>query len=359
MEIKNAIETNPWLKPYFDIGENYIRTNDRRIEFTFAGLRHNLESIKSMAKIHICWLDEAETISERAYQILIPTIREEDSELWVTWNPGSDQSATHKRFRETPPNDAKIVEMNWRDNPWFPEKMNKDRLEDLEKRPDSYAHIWEGEFISYVIGAYYTTYLQDAKVAGRISNLSQDPNMTIRIYCDIGGTGAKADSFVLIAAQFIGKEIRILNHYEVQGQPIASHLNWLRENDYSPKKAQIWLPHDGVSHDKVYDVSYQSAFRQAGYSVQIIPNQGKGAAKQRVEKARQLFPNIWFNQSKTENLRKALGIYHEKINSMGVGVGPEHDESSNSADAFGYMCVSYQPPTEEKPLVYPKMSVWD
>lgn len=85
-EVKAAIQSEPWLAAHYEIGEKYIRTTDKRIEFAFIGLRHNLDSIKSKAKVHLIWVDEAEPVSETAWQKITPTIREEDSEIWVTWN---------------------------------------------------------------------------------------------------------------------------------------------------------------------------------------------------------------------------------------------------------------------------------
>jgi phage terminase large subunit len=108
------------------------------------------------------------------------------------------------------------------------------------------------------------------------------------------------------------------------------------------------LPHDGASNDKVFDVSYESALRDAGFDVQVIPNQGKGAAKMRIESARRLFPSIWFNKDTTEPGRDALGWYHEKKSDdeRNVGLGPNHDWSSHGADAFGLMCVAYEMPQD-------------
>ncbi len=88
-EVKQAIRSVPWLNAYFDIGEKYIRTKNRRVWYTFAGLRHNLDSIKSKARILLAWVDEAENVSEIAWQKLLPTVREEGSEVWVTWNLSS------------------------------------------------------------------------------------------------------------------------------------------------------------------------------------------------------------------------------------------------------------------------------
>jgi phage terminase large subunit len=345
-EVKAAIASEPWLADAYDVGEKYVRTKDRRIDFAFIGLRRNLDSIKSKARIRLLWVDEAEPVSETAWSKAIPTVREDGSEIWVTWNPERRKSATHKRFREEAPPDSKIVELNWRDNPWFPETLNKTRLWDLEKRPDQYDHIWEGEFVTIAEGAYYARSLAEAKQFGRIANVSKDPLMSVRAFWDIGGTGAKADAAAIWIAQFIGKEIRLLDYYEAQGQPLATHCHWLRSRGW--ENATCVLPHDGATNDKVYDVSYESALRAAQFDVLVIPNQGKGAAKMRIEAGRRVFPRCWFNASTTEAGREALGWYHEKKSDdeREIGLGPEHDWSSHAADAFGLMAITYQEPAE-------------
>jgi len=344
-EIKAAIRSEPWLEEHYEIGEKFVRTKDGRISYKFSGLDRNVDSIKSKSRILLCWVDEAEPVTEEAWQKLIPTLREEDSELWVTWNPERRTSATHKRFREAKSPRMRVAEMNWRDNPWFPAILNRKRLEDKDNRPDSYDHIWEGDFVTVVEGAYYASALTNAKAEGRIGRVAADPLMTIRLVCDIGGTGARADAFTIWACQFIGKEIRWLDYYEAVGQPLASHLNWCRSKGHTPERAQFWLPHDGSTNDKVYDVSYESALRDAGYQVTVVPNQGKGAASARIEAARRLFPNMWFNEATTEGGRAALGWYHEKKDdARGIGLGPEHDWASHGADAFGLGCVVYEEP---------------
>lgn len=342
-EVKAAIRSEPWLESHFDIGEKYVRTKDGRIRYVFSGLDRNISSVKSKSRILLCWVDEAEEVFETAWVTLIPTIREEGSELWVTWNPKSKKSATHRRFRETKDPLYKIAEINWRDNPKFPSKLERERLRDLENNPEMYDHIWEGDFIKAVSGAYFAKDLQKARQDGRISVVAPDPLMTIRLFADIGGTGAKADNFVFWACQFIGKQILAVNHYEVRGQPVSTHLEWLRKNGYLPERAQIWLPHDGSTQDKVYDVSYESAFKAAGYEVTVVPNQGKGAASIRIESARRTFPNVWFNEQTTEAGISALGWYHEKKDeARDVGLGPEHDWASHSSDAYGLMSIVYE-----------------
>ena len=344
-EIKAAIRSEAWLEEFFEIGDKYVRTKDGRINYSFAGLERNLNSIKSKSRLLLVWVDEAEPVSEQAWATLIPTLREDDAELWITWNPQRKNSATHNRFRAASDSRMKVAEMNWRDNPWFTPLLERTRLKDQRERPDSYGHIWEGEFATVVEGAYYASAITQAKAENRIGRVAADPLMTLRVYCDIGGTGKWADAFCMWVGQFIGREIRVLDYYESQGQPMAAHATWLRSKGYTPDKAQIWLPHDGETQDRVIDVSYESAFTSIGYSVTVIGNQGKGAAKMRVEAARRLFPSMWFNAETTQAGIDALGWYHEKLDTeRGIGLGPEHDWASHGSDAFGLMCVAYEAP---------------
>jgi len=153
-EVKQAIMSVPWLNAYYDIGEKYIRSKDGRIRYAFSGLRHNVDAVKSKARILRAWIDEAENVSETAWRKLIPTVREADpggkwqSEIWLTWNPESEDSATNQRFIVSAPDDAKIVQLNYRDNPWFPSTLEAERLQDLRLRPDTYEHIWEGAYLT-------------------------------------------------------------------------------------------------------------------------------------------------------------------------------------------------------------------
>jgi phage terminase large subunit len=311
----------------------------------FAGLQdHTAESVKSFEGIDVCWLEEAQSISARSLTLLRPTIRKDGSEIWASWNPRRKQDAIDQLLRgASPPPGAIVVRANWSDNPWFPSVLNDERKDDLANRPDQYDHIWEGGYATVIEGAYFAQHLAQARAQGRIGKVAVDPLMALRVFCDIGGTGAKADAFAMWVAQFVGKEIRVVDYYEAQGQPLAAHLAWLRARGYD--KASIWLPHDGSTNDRVYDVSYESAFRGAGFAVTVVPNQGKGAAAMRIEAARRRFPAIWFNEPTCTAGLEALGWYHEKIDEeRRVGLGPEHDWSSHGADAFGLMCVAYEEP---------------
>ena len=182
--------------------------------------------------------------------------------------------------------------------------------------------------------------------------------MSYRMFFDIGGTGAKADAVAIWVVQFVGKQIRVLDYYEAVGQPLATHVAWIRKSGYGD--GSIWLPHDGDTNDKVYDVSYQSALKGAGFEVTVVPNQGKGAANARIESSRRTFPNAWFNKETTQPGLDALGWYHEKKDdNRNIGLGPEHDWSSHGADAYGLMSIVYeQHEKQTKPMTDP-YSAWE
>lgn len=342
-DIKNAILADPWLSSVYEVGEKYIRTKSGRIKFIFSGTSVNLSSIKSKSRILICFAEEAEYIGSDAWEKLIPTIREEGSELWLIYNPETERAWVHKNVRMADDPMIKCVEINWRDNPWFTSKMDRDRLRSKENDPDNYDHIWEGGFKTVYKGSYYSRDLTKARVDGRITDVPHDPLMTYRAYWDIGGTSAKADACTIWIAQFIGQKINVLDYYEAIGQPLATHVNWLRSKGYD--QALCVLPHDGVKHDAVYSVTYESELRRAGFNVEVVPNQGTGAANMRIEAARRLFGKMWFADAPTEPGRKALAAYHENWDEdRGIGRGPVHDWSSHGADSFGLMAVHYEEP---------------
>lgn len=310
----------------------------------FNGMQdHNAETIKSLEGFGRGWFEEAQTASERSLTLLRPTIRTPGSELWFSWNPRRKADAVDRLLRSAPPAGAIVVQANWRDNPWFPPELEDERIYDEANNPEQYAHIWEGGYATVTSGAYYAAGLLKARQEGRIGKVAADPLMTIYAIWDIGGTGAKADACAIWLVQFVGKEVRVLDYYEAVGQPLATHVAWLRKHDYDA--AYCILPHDGAQGDKVYKITYESALKDAGFKVRVVPNQGAGAANLRIEAARRIFPRIWFNETTTEAGREALGYYHEKRDDKRqVGLGPEHDWASHGADAFGLMCVVYEEP---------------
>jgi phage terminase large subunit len=313
----------------------------------FQGMQdHTAESIKSLEGFRRAWAEEAQTLSARSVGLLRPTIRAEDSELWWSWNPRRKADPVDAMLRgENKPTGAVVLKANWSDNPWFPSVLDQERRDCLKNSPDQYDHVWEGGYATVLDGAYYAQALAEARTGSpkRIGHVARDPLMQLRAFWDIG----RRDACSIWIAQFVGREIRVLDYYETVGQPLASHLNWLREKGYG--KALCVLPHDGNQEDAVQLIRYEDHIRSAGFEVETIPNQGKGAALKRVETARRLFPSVWFNEATTAAGLDALGWYHEKKDeARNVGLGPEHDWSSHGADAFGLMCVAYEEPQQKR-----------
>ena len=330
----------------FKVYRDVIRTPGDGL-MIFKGMQdYTADSIKSLEGFKRAWWEEAQSATAHSLNMLRPTLRAQGSELWFSWNARRKTDPVDLMLRGVEkPTGAAVVNASWRDNPWFTTELEQERQDCLRMQPDQYGHIWEGEYISVMSGAYFAQALAVARTEGRIGRVAADPLMTLRVFCDIGGTGAKADAFAMWVTQFVGREIRLLDYYEAVGQPLATHVQWLRSRGYTPDRAQVWLPHDGDTNDKVHDVSYRSAMEAAGYVATVIPNQGKGAAMLRVEAARRLFPLMWFNEASTSGGVDAIGWYHEKRdNDRGIGLGPEHDWSSHGADAFGLMAVAYEAP---------------
>ena len=311
---------------------------------TFDGMQdHTADSFKSKEGFHRAWVEEAQSLSDRSLTMLRPTIRWESgdafSELWFGWNPQRPTDPVDMLLRgPNLPTSAIVVQANWKHNPWFPRVLEEERTDDLRNSPEKYAHIWEGEYATVLSGAYFAQHLVRAQQEGRIGFYPRDDLCPVYGVMDIGGTSGRSDATVIWVVQFIGEEVRVIDHYEVIGQPFAAHVHWLRSNGYGD--AHMVLPHDGKKHDVVYSITPKGFLDEAGFSVEVIQNQGMGAAMARVEAARRMFPRVRFDEAKTKGGREALGWYHEKQDSHRlIGLGPNHDWSSHSADAFGAVAI--------------------
>jgi phage terminase large subunit len=307
----------------------------------FQGMQdHTAESIKSLEGFGRAWVEEAQTLSQRSLDLLRPTIRAPSSELWFSWNPRRKIDPVDAMLRgESPPTGAVVVRANWSDNPWFPPELDQERKDCLRDNPDQYDHIWEGGYVRVTEGAYFAKQLSQARKEGRIGVVNPDPLMEYKAFWDLG----VSDHTAIWVAQFVGTQIRVVDYCEGQGQPLAFYVQWLKDSGY--KYASCVLPHDGTKRDGFTAVKFEDHLRDAGFEVRTVPNQGKGAAMQRIEAARRLFPNIHFNEETTAAGLEALGSYHErKDENRNIGLGPEHDWASHGSDAFGLMCVAYQHP---------------
>ena len=306
----------------------------------FKGMnQYSADSIKSLEGYKRAWWEEAHTAHQRSIELLRPTLRASGSQLWWSYNPRLDTDPIDVMFKgQETPSDAIVVRANWQDNPWWTKELERERLDTLRMRPEQYAHIWDGDYVKAVEGAYYAQVLAKARNEGRIGVVSEDSLLAKRAYWDIGVSDATA----IWITQQLGDKLRFIDHYEAVGQDLSAHLAWLRANGH--ESAECVLPHDGAKRDAVTAIRFEDHIRNAGFNVRTVENQGKGAAIKRVEAARNKFNRFWFDEDKCAKGLKALGWYHEKQNQGGYGVGPEHDWASHSADAFGLAAVDYREP---------------
>lgn len=279
-EIKQAIRSVPFLKNYYDMGENYIRTKNRRVSYGFAGLRHNLDSIKSKARILLCWVDEAETVSEIAWRKLLPTVREDGSEVWVTWNPERRDSATSKRFRHEQIFDELTgeligvgVEMNYSDNPWFPEVLEIERRKDQATQDDAtYRWIWEGDYLElseaqifrnkYKVEAFADDLWKSADrlFFGADFGFANDPSTLIRSFIldntlhieyEAFGVGVELDEM----AQFYDS-VPLSRDWPIKGDCSRPEtISFLRRQGFNIDAAEKWQGsvEDGIAHIKGFE----------------------------------------------------------------------------------------------------------
>jgi phage terminase large subunit len=336
-EVKSAIQSVDWLDAYYEIGEKYIRSRDGKVSYVFAGLRRNLDSIKSKARVILAWVDEAENVSEAAWQKLIPTIREEESEIWVTYNPESKHSAVHQRFRVNPSSDVKVCEINWRDNPWFPDVLNQERINDQKLRPDVYDHVWEGAFLIHVEGAYYTVEMREANAEGRIGSAPYDRSVGVVTAWDLG----VGDSTAIWFAQMVGPEVRLIDYYESSGVGLDHYVAVLNSRGYN--YTDHILPHDvrvrelGTGKSRLETLD-NLGVRPITIAAQLNVDDG-------IQAVRSLLGRAWFDEEKCERgidcLRQYRRDYDE--NNKSFKARPLHDWSSHGADAMRYLAIGYRP----------------
>lgn len=193
-ELKAAIDSVPWLAAHYEVGVDYLRGRNGT-EFVFRGLRHNSQSIKSLAKIDLTVVEEAEDVPEESWLALEATVfRQPKSELIAIWNPKSRGSPVDKRFRVSPPENALIIEINWPDNPYFPLGLQalRARQEKLLD-PATYAHIWDGAYLEQsdaqvFSGRYRVAEFEPGEWSGPYYGVdfgfSQDPTAGVRAWVD-------------------------------------------------------------------------------------------------------------------------------------------------------------------------------
>ena len=264
------------FEDFYEVLDTEIR-GENGTKFIFAGLGHNIGNIKSIEDVDECWVEEADVVSDYTWQKLIPTIRKEispccfskldmgddkgkpckeckkmipldkiiPSRIVISYNPDLREDPTYQRFHEKRPTNSKLIQMNYRDNPWFPEVLRQE-MEDLkESNYEEYLHVYEGECRAAVVGAVFAKEMARAgKIteeypSSRITKVPYEKAKPVDIHYDLGRANKTAMWFV----QIIGYEIRLIDYYENHGEHFSHYIQYAQERPYV--LGNHYLPHDG------------------------------------------------------------------------------------------------------------------
>lgn len=325
---------------HYEIGDTFIR-HANGSEFLHAGLRQNVAKVRSLEAVDICWCEEAANILKHSWEVLIPTIRRDNSEIWISFNPELETDATYTRFVLNPPTDAIVKHVTWRDNPWFPQTLRQE-MEDLKARdPDAYAHVYGGECRYVLDGAIYAKELRQAQDEGRITNIVYDPTKPVDVYTDLG----YADATSMWLAQHIAGEIRFIDYIEDTQRPFTDYLHELHTKKYTYRT--LWLPHDAKAKSLGTGRSIEEIARASGWRIRIVP---KLTVADGINATRTLFPVMWFDKSRCADGLQNLRRYRYDVDAEGqFSRHPLHDDASHGADALRYVAVAMQ---EQRRVTY-------
>jgi len=324
------------LSSFYEVLATEIRGKNGT-QFFFSGLSdQTAESLKSFEGVDICWCEEAQAISKRSWDILIPTIRKDSSEIWVSFNPQLESDETYRRFVSQPPPDCASIEMNYGDNRRFPQVLEAERVHaEATMKRDDYAHIWEGKCKPAVEGAIY--FDQMANAASRIGAIPHDPLLKTHAVWDLGFN----DSMSIILVQKVASEIRVVHYIEGTQRTLADYSAELKALvlDGQPINwGNFYLPHDGFA--KRHQTGKQDAevLTGFGWSIHRTPQMD---VEQGIKRARDIFSRVYFNKERAARLLECLKRYRRQINQVTQEPGqPVHDEFSHGADAFRYLALT-------------------
>lgn len=329
------------LLSFYEITQTSIRGRNGT-EFSFVGLKNNVSNIKSYEGVDICWVEEAQTTSRLSWNILIPTIRKEGSEIWISFNPELETDETYQRFVANPPADCITMKVNWYDNPWFPDtlRLEKDSLKARDE--EAYNQVWEGLCRQTVDGAIFAKEMQQAEKDGRICRVPYDATKPVHAIFDLGWSDSTAIWFL----QFIGMETRLIRYIEDSQKTISYYLATMQTYGYVYDK--IWLPHDAENKTlAAAGRSIDDIVRAAGYKTEIMP---RVPIVDSINAARTIFPNCYFDREHTADGLACLRHYRYEVDpeTGQFSRNPLHDHYSHGADAFRYIALMIKEPAKRK-----------
>lgn len=316
------------MEDFYSITDKAIKGKNGT-EFGFKGLKHNVNELKSYEGSDYCWVEEAQIVSDKSWEILIPTIRKPESEIWLSFNPKNPTDPTWQRFVLQADDDMLVKKVSWRDNPFFGTVMDKERLKLLKNDPEAYKHIWEGEFDTRFFGGVYSKWVAAITELGRLLPSLYDETLPIHTAWDLGYD----DSTSIWFWQVAGKEVRLIDYYENSGQDIEHYCDIVKGKGFKIY-GKHYVPHDAAN--KLLAAGGRSIVQQAyghGVKMVVIPatSQQNG-----IEAARKVLENTWIDAEKCKDGMHALLQYqfeYDEDRKIFKSV-PIHDWSSHASDAF-------------------------
>jgi len=332
---------NLGIEAHYEITDRSIR-GINGTEFIFVGVKNNTNNVKSIEGIDICWVEEAQSVSPNSWNVLVPTIRKANSEIWISFNPELPTDETWKRFVISPPENAVVQKINWSDNPWFPEVLDLERRSLQGRDIEAYNNVWEGIPRQTVNGAIFAKEVTMAELEGRICNVPYDATKGVHAVFDLGW----ADQTACWILQFIGHETRLLRYFEDNQQTISYYMAKLQSFGYLIDT--IWLPHDAKAKSLGTGKSIEEIVRATGMKVQILD---RVPVVDSINAARTIFNKCYFDRQNTEEGLQCLRHYRYDVDpdTKMFSAKPLHDEYSHGADAFRYIGLMINEPRKAQP----------
>lgn len=320
------------VEAFYEVLEAEIRGKNGTV-FLFSGLQsHTVDSIKSFEGVTHVWVEEAHGVSKKSWDVLIPTIRREGSEIWLTLNPDMETDETYQRFIARPSPDTWVRRVNWRDNPWFPQVLDAERLKAKEQDPEAYRNIWEGEPKRTLEGAIYAREVQQLYSDDRVCNVPHDPRLPVHTVWDLGW----GDAMVVMLVQRTPLDFRVIDYIEGSHQTLEWYVGELEKLPY--RWGTDFMPHDAQHGDFKTGTTAAAILQDMGRDVQVLE---RAPIEAGIRLARGIFPRAYIDAKRCDRLLECLKRYRRTLDvRTNLPGAPLHDEYSHGADAWRYLAVA-------------------
>lgn len=314
---------------------------------SFEGIKNNVSRIKSYEGVDYCWVEEAVKVSRASWGVLIPTIRKNGSEIWMTFNPELETDYTYSTFVKEVASDPAtqvaggtmenastvVVKMTYKDNPFFPATLLKEVEADRKRDHDYYLNVWEGHCLQMLEGVVFAKEIREATEENRIARVPWDRSLPVSIALDLG----KKDMTSIWFFQRVAMQWRVIDFYQNNQEEIPHYAKVLEKRNYTYD--EIWLPHDGFAKRLGTKLSIEEQFKAhfPNARVRQVPNL---SLTDGINAARTMFSQFWFDEAKCQEGLDSLRRYRYKVTEGQFSDKPQHDDASHAADALRYMTLA-------------------